>query len=118
MLFVQREHSVSLINTNYRSIQDTQVLAMGASEFIDKHPLPAVPIELETIAQQLWQGSKFLNQEFTYNNLLTQRQNYPYPIVHLATHADFRPGKASNSYIQLWGDEQLSYTNYQKGCYT
>ena len=28
-------------------------------------------------------------------------------IIHLATHAEFRPGKASNSYIQLWGSEQI-----------
>nr|MDJ0557078.1 CHAT domain-containing protein [Microcoleaceae cyanobacterium MO_207.B10] len=99
--------SISLMDTNYRSLQDTQVLAMGASEFIKQNSLPAVPVELETISQQLWEGSQFLNQDFTRNNLLAQRQNYPYPIIHLATHAEFRPGKANNSYIQLWGDEQL-----------
>ncbi|MDY7008912.1 MAG: CHAT domain-containing protein [Cyanobacteriota bacterium] len=99
--------SISLMDSNYRTLEDTQVLAMGASEFIGKIPLPAVPIELETISQKLWKGKKFLNQEFTYNNLLAQRQNYPYPIIHLATHAEFRAGKANSSYIQLWGDEQL-----------
>ena len=99
--------SISLMDSNYRTLEDTQVLAMGASEFIEKIPLPAVPVELETISQKLWKGKKFLNQEFTYNNLLAQRQNYPYPIIHLATHAEFRAGKANSSYIQLWGDEQL-----------
>ncbi|GGA34189.1 hypothetical protein CYANOKiyG1_51470 [Okeania sp. KiyG1] len=99
--------SISLMDSNYRTLEDTQVLAMGASEFIGKIPLPAVPVELETISQKLWKGKKFLNQEFTYNNLLAQRQNYPYPIIHLATHAEFRAGKANKSYIQLWGDEQL-----------
>ncbi|NEO53856.1 MAG: CHAT domain-containing protein [Okeania sp. SIO3B5] len=99
--------SISLMDTNYRPIQDTQVLAMGASEFTAQSALPAVPVELETISQQLWQGSQFLNQDFTRNNLLTQRQNYPYPIVHLATHAEFRPGVVSNSYIQLWGNQKL-----------
>ncbi|NEQ75446.1 MAG: CHAT domain-containing protein [Okeania sp. SIO2C9] len=99
--------SISLMNTNYRPIQDTRVLAMGASEFIKQNSLPAVPVELKTISQQLWKGTQFLNQDFTRNNLLTQRQNYPYPIVHLATHAEFRPGAISNSYIQLWGNEQL-----------
>ena len=99
--------SISLMDINYRPLQDTQVLAMGASEFIDKNSLPAVPVELETISQKLWQGNTFLNQDFTRNNLLTQRQNYPYPIIHLATHAEFRPGAANNSYIQLWGNEQL-----------
>ncbi|MGD1805355.1 CHAT domain-containing protein [Dapis sp. BLCC M126] len=99
--------SVSLMDTNYRPLQDTQLLAMGASKFIEQDPLPAVPVELETISQKLWQGSQFLNQEFTRDNLVAQRQNYPYPIIHLSTHAEFLPGKASNSYIQLWGDEQI-----------
>ncbi|MGD1807279.1 CHAT domain-containing protein, partial [Dapis sp. BLCC M126] len=99
--------SVSLMDTNYQPLQDSQVLAMGASQFIEQSELPAVPTELETISQELWQGSKFINGEFTRNNLLAQRENYPYPIIHLATHAEFKPGKANKSYIQLWGDEQL-----------
>ncbi|NEN89014.1 MAG: CHAT domain-containing protein [Okeania sp. SIO3H1] len=99
--------SVSLMDTNYQPLQDTQVLAMGASEFIAHNSLPGVPIELEIVSQELWQGSMFLNEDFTLNNLITQRENYPYPIIHLATHADFRPGKISNSYIQLWGEEQI-----------
>ncbi|MDJ0555283.1 MAG: CHAT domain-containing protein, partial [Microcoleaceae cyanobacterium MO_207.B10] len=99
--------SISLMDTNYQSLHNTQVLAMGASEFIQQGALPAVPVELETISQKLWQGSTFINENFTRDNLLTQRQNYPYPIIHLATHAEFKPGKANNSYIQLWGNEQL-----------
>ncbi|GGA30808.1 CHAT domain-containing protein [Okeania sp. KiyG1] len=99
--------SVSLMDTNYRPLQDTQVLAMGASEFIEQNPLPAVPVELENIAQHLWQGNMFLNEDFTLDNLVIQRESNPYPIIHLATHANFRPGKASNSYIQLWGTEQI-----------
>ncbi|NEQ36450.1 MAG: CHAT domain-containing protein [Okeania sp. SIO3I5] len=99
--------SVSLMDTNYRPLQETRVLAMGASNFKELNPLPAVPVELETISQKLWEGSKFINEEFTYNNLLSERQNYPYPIIHLATHAEFKPGRANNSYIQLWGSEQL-----------
>ena len=99
--------SVSLMDTNYRTLQDTKVLAMGASEFIDHNSLPGVPIELEIVSQELWQGSMFLNQDFTLKNLIAQRESYPYPIIHLATHADFRPGKISNSYIQLWGEEQI-----------
>ena len=30
-----------------------------------------------------------------------------YDIVHLATHAEFKPGRPENSYIQLW-DQQLT----------
>ncbi|WP_246844464.1 CHAT domain-containing protein, partial [Hydrocoleum sp. CS-953] len=99
--------SVSLMDTNYRPLQDTKVLAMGASKFTSESPLPAVPVELETISQELWQGSKFINEEFTRNNLLNERKNYPYPIIHLATHAEFLPGLPSTSYIQLWGDDKI-----------
>jgi len=99
--------SLSLIDTRYLSVENSLVLAMGASEFSNQEPLPAVPVELETITQSLWQGEAFLNEEFTQENLIKQRQNYPYPIIHLATHADFNPGDASNSYIELWNGERL-----------
>ena len=94
--------SVSLMDSRYRQIQNTKLLGMGASEFRDNTPLPAVPVELETISEKLWQGNSFLNQEFTMKNLINQRQNYPYPIVHLATHAEFKSGDISQSYVQFW----------------
>jgi filamentous hemagglutinin family protein len=153
--------SFSLTDTRYSSIAQAQVLAMGASEFTDFPPLPAVPVELAAIAGRpalippnlpqsnnssnsndqndrrepegtliygnnivtgmvvpsteassvsvglalplsgLWQGRSFLNQAFTLENLSRQRQQ-PYEIIHLATHAEFRPGAPSNSFIQLW----------------
>jgi CHAT domain-containing protein len=99
--------SMSLVDTRYRSLQNTQALGMGASEFPNLNPLPAVPIELSTITQNLWQGKAFLNGEFTRENLIAQRQQFPYPIIHLATHGEFQAGDPSQSYIQLW-DEQLS----------
>jgi CHAT domain-containing protein len=98
--------SVSLMDTRYQPVQGKQVLAMGASEFADHKPLPAVPVELSEITQTLWQGKAFLNQDFTRNNLIGQRYNSPYPMIHLATHGQFLPGNISNSYIQLW-DEKL-----------
>jgi filamentous hemagglutinin family protein len=124
--------SFSLVDTRYSSIAKAQVLAMGASEFTDFPPLPAVPVELAAIAGRpslvspdlpqtssnsnesaasvglalplngLWQGQSFLNQAFTLENLSRQRQQQPYEIIHLATHAEFRPGAPSNSFIQLW----------------
>jgi filamentous hemagglutinin family protein len=96
--------SVSLTNTSYNPVKDAQVLAMGASKFQQLSSLPAVPVELDVITQQLWKGKSFLNEGFTLNNLQSQRQ--PFQIIHLATHADFQPGDSSNSYIQLW-DSQL-----------
>jgi filamentous hemagglutinin family protein len=97
--------SINLINMTYRSMKDAHVLAMGASQFTELNPLPAVPLELSTITTE-WQGRYFLNRDFTFNNLLKSRQAYPYRIIHLATHGEFLPGDLSNSFIQLW-DEKL-----------
>ena len=97
--------SVSLIDAQYESVADAQVLAMGASSFDTLSPLPAVPLELELI-NELWSGSAFLNENFTRQNLVEQRSQIPYRVIHLATHAEFQSGAADNSYIQLW-DEKL-----------
>lgn len=91
----------SLIDLNYESIQKAKVLAMGASEFKDLNPLPAVPQELWAIVQSRG-GNSFLNTQFTVENLQSQRQKTRYPIIHLATHAKFQPGKVENSYLQFW----------------
>jgi CHAT domain-containing protein len=80
---------------------------MGASEFRGLIPLPAVPVELAAIAQDLWQGEVFLNQDFTYANLQQQLDSGLFSIVHLATHAAFQPGDPDQSYIQLWQGDRL-----------
>ncbi|MEQ8384807.1 MAG: CHAT domain-containing protein [Coleofasciculus sp. A1-SPW-01] len=94
--------SLSLTDTRYVDVRDLQVLAMGASEFTEQNPLPAVPVELSAIADKLWQGESFLNSTFTPANLKAARASQPFGIVHLATHGEFRPGKPENSYIQFW----------------
>ncbi|MCC5898802.1 MAG: CHAT domain-containing protein [Phormidium sp. BM_Day4_Bin.17] len=102
--------SVSLTDTRRGNLQQTQVLAMGASIFPFNEtlsPLPAVSTELQTISEQLWPGINFLNEDFTVENLRQQRQQTPYGIIHLATHGEFLDGDATNSYIQFW-DERLS----------
>jgi filamentous hemagglutinin family protein len=93
--------SISLTDTRYKDIKNAQVLAMGAETFTEFNPLPAVPVEVSTIAGQLWQGKFFLNNAFTLQNLKLQRQKQPFGIIHLATHGEFRSGNPSNSYIQL-----------------
>ncbi|MEQ9001888.1 MAG: CHAT domain-containing protein [Coleofasciculus sp. B1-GNL1-01] len=94
--------SLSLTDTRYEPVTNMEVLAMGASQFTDKQPLPAVPVELSEITQDIWQGKSFLNESFTVNNLKQQQNRQPYGMIHLATHADFVPGEMSNSYIQFW----------------
>ena len=95
------------------------MLAMGRSEFVDQQPLPSVPIELQAISDQ-WQSRSFLNSTFTIDNLNSEHAKGGFRIVHLATHAEFKPGKASNSYIQLWNSklqldrmESLNWRNPQ-----
>ncbi|MCC3444203.1 MAG: CHAT domain-containing protein [Microcoleus sp. PH2017_03_ELD_O_A] len=110
--------SVSLTSTNYESLKNAQVLAMGASQFphTNKPKLPAVPIELSAIAGTrsnsqnagelpLWRGRFFLNQDFTVENLTKQRrQQQAFEIVHLATHASFpqHQNGRKEAEIDLW----------------
>jgi len=93
--------SLSLTDTTRVDIRNAPVLAMGASQFQDLNPLPAVPKELEVIESSRG-GARFLNEAFTLANLKQQRQQTPYPIIHLATHGEFKPGDLSQSFIQFW----------------
>jgi filamentous hemagglutinin family protein len=99
--------SLALTDLRPPNLTKQQILAMGVSQFSDREPLPAVPTELASITDNIWQGQTYLNEEFTRTNLAKARDNTPYGIIHLATHADFRPGDPSESYIQLW-DEKLT----------
>lgn len=97
--------SLSLTDTRYADVKGAEVLAMGASNFpakYDQNPLPAVPLEISTIVGKIWPGLSFLNENFTLENLRNKRQQRQYKIIHLATHSDFQPGGAENSYIQFW----------------
>ena len=99
--------SLSLMDTRYVDIRDSQVLAMGASTFDRLNPLPSVPIELSLITQDIWSGESFLNEAFTLKNFKTAHATNQYQVIHLATHANFEPGGLSNSYIQLWKNKLL-----------
>ncbi|MEG4405994.1 CHAT domain-containing protein [Microcoleus sp. MON2_D5] len=94
--------SLSLTDSSPANFKNTQVLAMGASQFPEMSPLPAVEIEVSTITPHQWPGKSFLNEAFTLANLKSQRQQQPFGMIHLATHAEFRSGAPSESFIQLW----------------
>lgn len=104
----------NLINTNYNQIKNAQILAMGASKFKELQSLPAVPVEINQITGLLWSGKAFMNQKFTVKNLQTERQKEVYQIVHLATHAEFRPGRPEKSYIQFWDGEKITLDEVDK----
>ena len=96
--------SLSLTDTRYVSVKDLGILASGATQFDELSPLPGVQIELDSILN-LWpvQGTLLLNETFTQENINKTISSKPFGILHLATHANFRPGNLSNSYIQLSG---------------
>ena len=102
--------SLSLTDTRYQNISDLGLLAMGSETFpADSNlaPLPAVPVEVDIITQQLWSGgTSFLDENFTLENLQQTQASNPFGILHLATHAEFTPGTPKNSFIQF-GDRKL-----------
>lgn len=98
--------SLSWAEFEYTDNPEGTVTAMGMSEFIDKNALPAVQTELNAIASD-FSGEVFFNETFTFENLQQQAQQPGTNIIHLATHGQFLPGKAENSYIQLW-DRKLT----------
>ena len=73
-------------------------LAMGASTFDGLAPLPLVPQELERIESSS-AADLYLNQAFTPTVLLERSADQRYSRVHVATHADFRPGGPAESVL-------------------
>ncbi|AFY39070.1 filamentous hemagglutinin family outer membrane protein [[Leptolyngbya] sp. PCC 7376] len=105
--------SFELTDTRYVNLQGSSVLAMGSSKFEETLDLPAVPLELNRVRDQVGEGQIFLNENFTVENLLAARRDKPHNIVHLATHGEFLPGSLDNSYIQFW-DERLTLDDLSK----
>jgi CHAT domain-containing protein len=101
--------SFTLTNTNRSlALSQQRLLAMGISKEVDGlAPLPAVPIELATITKQLWQGpsQETLDENSTLDQIKAQYQQQRFSILHLASHAEFRPGDVENSYVQLWDNK-------------
>ena len=110
---ISNSPSFGMVDPKFKSIKNSPILAMGASTFTNQSPLPAVPVELRLITQDAGRGVSFLNQPFTVNNLINQRRQQPFEIVHLATHADFNSGSADRSYIQFF-DSQLLLNDLSK----
>jgi CHAT domain-containing protein len=93
--------SLSLTDLTYRDLRTVGALVGGASTFADQDGLPTVPLELASI-QSTWNAQSLEENRFTLNNLINERRQNRYGIVHLATHGEFSTGTLSNSYIQLF----------------
>ena len=99
--------SINLTDTQYVDLRSAPVLAMGASEFGEGlSPLPAVPVELESIAGTERSTEILLNDEFTVDQLRTARDRNPAPIVHLATHGEFNSTQPLQGALALTPDAQ------------
>ena len=74
------------------------LLALGASEFESLAPLPLVPQELEQLDDSIG-ADRYLNEDFSPQALLKGAADQRYDRVHVATHADFRPGGPAQSVL-------------------
>lgn len=97
--------SFSLTDTRYVPLANTQVLAMGISQSTQgQAPLPSVAVEVPTVTAELG-GEGVLNEASTIENLREISSRQRFRTIHLATHAEFRPGQLNNSYIQFWNEK-------------
>ena len=75
-----------------------RLLALGASEFKGLAALPLVPQELDRIGPDGYKDL-FLNQEFTPDRFLEKAGESTYNQLHVATHAEFKPGGPNASQL-------------------
>lgn len=106
----QKWASVSSIGLNFDSAaldtEKTQVAAFGLQSAIaDWSSLPYVASEIKVV-QNILGGDRFLNREFTLDNLSNQLIKEEYGTVHFATHGYFG-GTAETSFILAY-DQQIS----------
>jgi CHAT domain-containing protein len=101
--------SFSLTDTRYMPISGQPMLAMGISKSTQGKPaLPAVASEVSILLNTLWSGEQLLNEQSTINNFQALNRQERFRIIHIATHAEFKPGAIHNSYIQFW-NEKLTF---------
>ncbi len=83
--------SLGLTDISISDSEDKKLLAIGASEFRELAPLPLVGQELSKIG-----GTKnkeiIFNKEFTPESFFEKAIQEKYDMIHIATHAEFKPG--------------------------
>ncbi|EAU75148.1 CHAT domain-containing protein [Synechococcus sp. RS9916] len=94
------------------SFASQRQLALGASQFEDLAPLPLVPQELQRI-DAADGADRYLNADFTPQSLLDRAADQRYARVHVATHADFRPGGPAKSVIHT-GSGPMSMAQFAR----
>jgi tetratricopeptide (TPR) repeat protein len=95
----------------------TTVLGVGLSEAKPNFgALPNVPLELGAIVKGqgggIYPGETFLNQAFTFDTLQNNLKGKQ--ILHIATHGEFVPGRANNSYLLLGTGDKLTIPDIER----
>jgi CHAT domain-containing protein len=70
-------------------------------------PLPAVREELEGVRRLMRKGEVFLDEQFTAERLRDALSDAP-PVIHIATHFQFRPGTLDRSFLLLGDGNRLT----------
>ena len=87
------------------TVNDSFLLAAGASTFANANPLDNVPAELDAIVklpngsktQGIYPGVELLNTQFDFEALKANLKGHR--ILHIATHGKFQPGRPEDSYL-------------------
>ena len=83
--------SLALMDFETQAVNQDRLLALGASKFIGLAELPLVPQEIRRIGDPR-KKDHYLNKEFTLDALLDKGGDARYDKLHIATHAEFKPG--------------------------
>jgi CHAT domain-containing protein len=86
--------SLSLTSVQKTTLPNNKALILGVTEEsnIDGQIFPAldnIPLEIETVSQQFPNHPPLINEQFTPQTLTQTLNNADYPIIHIATHAQF-----------------------------
>jgi CHAT domain-containing protein len=94
---------LQLLSSRPLSSEKLRILAAGVSEARDGFaPLPGVKQEVTEISEIL-PTEILLNTEFTRDRLRAKIENAPFPVVHLATHAQFS-SRAEDTFLLTWSE--------------
>jgi CHAT domain-containing protein len=94
---------LQLLSSRPLSSEKLRILAAGVSEAHDGFAsLPGVKQEVTEISEIL-PTEALLNKEFTRDRLGAKIENAPFPVVHLATHAQFS-SRADETFLLTWSE--------------
>ena len=102
--------SLSLTNLDIANNINKKILAIGASQFKELAPLPLVKQELNNISNPI-NKDIVLNNKFTPETFFEKAIEEKYDKIHLATHAEFKPGGPKASQL-FSGTEPISLDKF------